>query len=117
MWRDDLGSWRAELATAFDELRRADQLLRDHAEALCRHADDLAVADRAIRAHEQTLAEPGVSVRQPFGRQAAGHAARAANGHPHLRDAHERLKACHHTLIARVARLATAADGPERRHS
>jgi hypothetical protein len=111
LWQDDLDAWRKELRRATDDLRQAERVLEAHARALDQHTLDLTREEGEILAHERTLARPGLPGRQDFGRRTAAHVTEADH-HIQLQDAHERLKAYHHIVMARVAQLARALAEP-----
>jgi hypothetical protein len=108
LWQDDLREWRDELGRALDDLREAEAALRAHAQGLDQHGVAMDQEAEGIRQHECGIA---LTERAGAGLTAGPHEAQAAR-HPQRRDAHERLKRYHHTLIARVSLLLKAIREP-----
>ncbi|HVK11432.1 MAG TPA: hypothetical protein VM597_21865 [Gemmataceae bacterium] len=107
LWQDDVREWRAELGRALDDLRAAEGLLRAHAQGIDEHAVELDAEEEAVRQHECGI----VLVERAGGLEAGPHDDQAAR-HPRRREAHERLKKYHHTVLARVSLLLKAITAP-----
>jgi hypothetical protein len=100
LWQDEVAEWRAELGRALDDLRRAEEALRAHAQGIDRHQVELVQEEEAIRQHEC-----GIAIVERAGGLEAGPHETQATRHPVRRQAHERLKRYHHTVLARVSLL------------
>jgi hypothetical protein len=115
LWRDELAVWHKELEAALAGLKQTDAGLQDHRSGLEAHGEDLRTEAEALAGHETALAEfEHGSVRgggEELIRLAKAHRDAAAR-HARRRNAHERLKRHHHTVMARAARLGKALAGP-----
>lgn len=111
-WQHDLSTWRQELASAIAELRRAEVALEDHRRALESYGDELQGEKDILVEFEVAVGdfESGESVPGAV-TPAEMHEVRAGR-HPHLWDAHERLKKYHHSVVAKITMLLKALAEP-----
>jgi hypothetical protein len=108
MWRDDLAHWQKEIADALDSLKELEGALRQHSQCLQGHLETLTAEEAETRSHEHALAEyerggPGdelLAMARPHGEHATKHGQQ--------RQAHERLKRQHHTVMAHWSLLVKA---------
>jgi len=111
LWKDELETWLKELSRASGDLRRAERALEAHAQVPDRHTLDLLPEERDVRRHERAMAQVAGGGRAQPVLPPGDHTA-AAERHRKMRDAHERLKKYHHTVLARVAVLLKAIAEP-----
>jgi hypothetical protein len=109
LWRDDVSIWEEEARKAVEDLKKVEAALRDHEEALRSHAETLGREEARLRKHEHELAEfeKGTGGTNDLIAMARGHQGEG-DRHGELRQAHERIKRYHHTIIAQCALLLKA---------
>jgi len=109
MWRDDIDLWEQGHQNALKELKRIDERLAEQAEALESHVDQLDSHAANTLQHEHAVAAECHDHAEPTPNSIAEHL-KEATAHQHLRDAHERLKKHHHTVMAHIAMLKATLD-------
>lgn len=112
MWRDDIELWRKEHQQVLADLTRLVQVLKTHDHALAAHLSDINTHQAAEQTHERALAgsSPG-NATENLAEMAAKHQAEAYH-HRQQREAHERIKKHHHSVIARCSMLFKAIPDP-----
>jgi hypothetical protein len=111
LWKDELDLWRKELTRATDDVRRAEQALEAHAQSLDRHTLQLLKEEQEVRRHERAIAQATGDGQGQLVLPPSNHTAEA-DRHRKARDAHERLKRHHHTILARMSLLLKAIAEP-----
>ena len=108
MWRDDIELWLKECQHVLVDLGRVREALQSHELAINAHFAAVQKHETAEQTHEQLLAgsTPG-SARENLAEMAAEHQVEASH-HQLQREAHERIKKHHHTMIARCSLLLKA---------
>ena len=107
MWRDDLALWRKEIDESLDELGKLEDALHAHRANLQIHLDTFMAGEKEQEAHEHALAEfERGDTRNELQLLAMAKAHKKhADEHVQQRQAHERLKKLHHTMMAHWALL------------
>jgi predicted nucleic acid-binding Zn-ribbon protein len=109
MWRDHIGIWKQGHQNAFKELKRIEERLAEQSDALESHVNQLDFQEANILQHEHTVAGECRDQTEPRHHSMADHA-KEATAHQHLRDAQERLKKHHHTVMAHIMMLKATLD-------
>ncbi|MCA9137574.1 MAG: hypothetical protein KDB00_12470 [Planctomycetales bacterium] len=110
MWRDDVDRWGKDHEKALVDLQLVQQRLSDHCQAMAAHVNQFDTHEEHVRAHEHNVAETCRS-NEGSGEESFVHGhTEEATRHQQLRDAHERMKKHHHTVIAHIAGLKAAFD-------
>lgn len=110
MWRDDIDIWQRGHQNALGEIRRIEERLVGHADALKSHVNQLDSHEANALEHEHAVAAECRGQTAPTPDSIADHA-KEATAHQHLRDAHERIKKHHHqTVLAHIAMLKATLD-------
>jgi septal ring factor EnvC (AmiA/AmiB activator) len=100
MWKDDARMWQKELKQVQSELKELKERLSDHRKGLAEHVKALRKHARTSGGHEHALAEYEtggegedlIALAKSHGQEIDRHAL--------VRDAHERIKKYHHTVLA-----------------
>jgi hypothetical protein len=100
LWRDEAVLWQNEIDNALKEMKKLEDALRDHRKELNNHLATISAEEKIVAEHECALADfekggPGDSLVS----MARTHK-QTADNHSQQRQAHERLKKHHHTVIA-----------------
>jgi hypothetical protein len=125
LWRDEIDVWEEELRNAGADLERLApalpghrlarlrNILRAHRAVLDTHRGVIDTHDSRVQKHEHVLAtfEGGGPAGNHLLKMAKDHRCDAPR-HARLRDAHEHLKRCQHTLLARWPLLLRALAEP-----
>lgn len=105
LWRDDIRAWQHEVSSAVTDLKEIESLLDSHAASLRTHAAALQLMGLESGAHEHAIVEfeKGATGEEllPLAKKHLTENAHQAQ----QRDAHERIKHYHRTLIAKVNQL------------
>jgi len=109
MWRDDIGIWERGHQNALKELNRIAERLTEHNASLESHVDQLDSHEANTLQHEHTVSAECRDHTEPSPHSMSDHAKEAAQ-HQRLRDAHERMKKHHHTVMAHISMLKATLD-------
>jgi len=109
MWRDDIAIWKQGHQNALDELKRIEKRLIEQADALESHINQLDSHEANTLQHEHAVVAECRDQTKPTPHSLADHA-KETTEHQHLRDAHERIKKHHHTVMAHIATLKATLD-------
>lgn len=109
---DDIGIWQMKIDKALGELDYLRSALQDQRKALEAHADAMRLHREHLAKHEKALAEyeKGEPVEELIA-MAPDHQKEGAK-HGQERNAHERIKKHHHTMIAQFSLLLKALAKP-----
>lgn len=101
MWRDDLANWEHEVEAALRALPTVEHILREHLDALRRHAAGIRMNEQDFSAHEHALCqyEHGETGEELI--ELAKGFDRSAGNISWQKEKHEKLKHRHHALMAR----------------
>lgn len=109
VWRRDLGGWEIDYEAALAYLERLRQTIEQHGKSLQTHSQAINSHEAALELHERTMTNFECQGKEERLNEAAvkSHEQRAVD-HLNQRDAHERLKREHHTLMAQLTVLDSA---------
>mgnify|MGYP001034689609 CR=1 FL=1 len=110
-WRVDIERWRREHESALAQLAKLQEIIRLHGDALNSHAEAVERHHQSLQDNARAMSEyqsqgGGEGVQQRM----ASHHNELAEQHEAQRDAHERIKKYHHTVMAHLATMKTAID-------
>jgi predicted nucleic acid-binding Zn-ribbon protein len=109
MWRDDIEIWQQNHQNALKELNRIAERLTEHMTSLEAHVGQLDSHEANTLQHEHGVAADFRQQNDPTAHSMSEHV-KEATRHQHLRDAHERMKKHHHTVMAHIAMLKATLD-------
>ncbi len=110
MWRDDLAIWQREIDQVLGELQTLEDASREVRKELQDHLRAIAAEEHGLKEHEHVLAEleRGAAVDELELLHLAKQHRENADRHARQRQAHERLKERHHTVMAQWSVLLKA---------
>ncbi len=111
MWSDDLELWCSQYESALAEVKKLEDMMRQHGEGLDAHSQIISRIQHSLEDHERSMAayqRDGSGAEGQEG-MCANHA-QQADRHNHQREAHERIKRNHHTMMAHLTMLKAAIE-------
>ena len=111
MWCDDIELWYRQHESALTQLKKLEELIRQHGECLDCHAQEVQHLQHSAEGHEASMAAYRREGADAEGQQAmcANHLQQAER-HAKQREAHEWIKKHHHTVMAHLTMLKTAIE-------
>lgn len=112
MWREDIELWRKEIRQACKDLKGVSAVLDEHDKALQAHTEAIAGHEQSLTDHESALADYERGGQGDKLVVMAKDHKKSASRYEQQRDAHERIKKHHHTIIAQLSMLLKALAKP-----
>jgi hypothetical protein len=110
-WRVDIERWRGEHEASLLQLAKLQEMIRQHGEALESHAKAIERHQESLRDHGRAMSSyQGHGAGEPLQETMASKHRENAERHEMHRDAHERIKKHHHTVMAHLTMLKTALE-------